>query len=231
MVLATWVTLRILDKARLFDSTLGRPLSLGILISGALLGILIMAIACAVEVLSGAAGTGGLALANASLLGLTSVGLVANVFLQEALFRGYIFQVVRRLWSPAWAVMMTTALFVAAHGVVYSGVPDALWGGLNLATAGILLGLSVAWTGSIWFAFATHLAWNWLQAPLFGQEGAGYISGLHGALFKLSEGHGVETTPAGLAGPIAGLGLLLLWRVASPKAAGSTRITPSIPGN
>lgn len=82
---------------------------------------------------------------------------------EEALVRGYPLQAMTRAWGPGWALALTSGLFGLAH----LGNPgsDAL-GAVNVAVAGVFLGVLVLRTGSLWWATGAHLGWNWGQGFL-----------------------------------------------------------------
>ena len=77
---------------------------------------------------------------------------------EEALLRGYPLQALAEAWGPAWALAVTSVAFGAVHvwnpGVTPLGV-------LNVAAAGLLLGVIYLKTGSLWWATGAHLGWNW----------------------------------------------------------------------
>ncbi|CAN5794319.1 hypothetical protein BH23GEM9_BH23GEM9_27720 [soil metagenome] len=83
---------------------------------------------------------------------------------EEAVFRGYPFQVLVRSAGPAVATAVTSALFAVAHSTNPEVGPFAL---LNIFLAGVLLAVAYLRTLSLWFATAVHLGWNWAMATLF----------------------------------------------------------------
>lgn len=101
--------------------------------------------------------TGALIVVLAGDFGILAVAAMA----EEALFRGYPFQLLAREFGPVFAVIVTSGLFTAAH----AGNPNV--GGLGLANiflAGVLLALAYLRTRSLWFATAVHVGWNWTVA-------------------------------------------------------------------
>lgn len=159
---------------------------------------------------------GWLVVAGASLL---AFALPAAA--EEALFRGYGFLALREGAGPVAAVLVTSLLFALAHG----SNPEV--GGLalvNIFLAGVLLAVAVLRTGSLWFATAVHLGWNWVMAgpldlPVSGLDAydAPLYDGLAGSPRWLSGGaFGPE---GGLAGTAAAmLVLALILRVTRPGA-------------
>jgi uncharacterized protein len=119
---------------------------------------------------------------------------------EEALFRGYPFQVLVE-GIGAWpAIVITSALFAWAHGQNPEVTTLAL---LNIFLAGVLLALAYLRTRSLWFATALHLGWNWAMAFWFDLP----VSGL--TAFDTPGYSGVAVGPewwtGGAFGPEAGL--------------------------
>ena len=82
---------------------------------------------------------------------------------EEALLRGYVFQASAERWGWGWTLGWTSGAFALIH-LANPGIgPLPL---VNLALAGVVLGLVVLRTGSLWWATGAHLGWNWGQAAL-----------------------------------------------------------------
>jgi membrane protease YdiL (CAAX protease family) len=129
---------------------------------------------------------------------LTVLGVAAAA--EEALFRGYGFQVLVRGFGTVVALIGSSAIFALAH----IGNPNVTaFALLNIFLAGVLLGLAYLRTHSLWFATAVHLGWNWTMASLFDLP----VSGI--ALFQtpLYEPvtRGVAWIGGGSFGPEAGI--------------------------
>jgi uncharacterized protein len=160
-----WACLRLLEDRP--PSALGfawtrrtpRELWLGFLIGGASL-----ALAIALLVLLGwirYAPAPGSALEYVSALGWYLVLLAGPAAAEEAVFRGYPFQVLVAWIGPVLATALASGLFAAAH----LGNPEIDAGGLlNIFLAGVLLSVAYLRTRSLWFATAVHLGWNWTMA-------------------------------------------------------------------
>jgi uncharacterized protein len=124
---------------------------------------------------------------------------------EEALFRGYPFQVLVE-GIGAWpAILLSSAVFAWAHGQN----PEVTTLGLaNIFLAGILLAVAYLRTRSLWFATAVHLGWNWMMAFWLDLP----VSGL--TAFDTPAYSGVATGPAwwtgGAFGPEAGLAATLV---------------------
>jgi membrane protease YdiL (CAAX protease family) len=94
---------------------------------------------------------------------------------EEAVFRGYAFQLLVRSVGPATATIGASVLFALAH----AGNPNVSTLALvNIFLAGVLLSVAYLRTMSLWFATAVHAGWNWTMAYLFDLP----VSGL--AMFK-----------------------------------------------
>ena len=92
-------------------------------------------------------------------LGLMGVAAAA----EEAMFRGYPFQVLARAAGAPVAVIVSSAAFAWAHN---SNPNVDVIGLLNILLAGVLLAVAYLLTRSLWFATAIHLGWNWSMASL-----------------------------------------------------------------
>jgi uncharacterized protein len=136
---------------------------------------------------------------------------------EEAVFRGYPFRALVEGIGPVGATLIMSALFAWVHGV---NPNVGHFGMLNIFAAGIMLSLAVLWTGSLWFASAVHLGWNWAMAALLDLP----VSGLD--LFDAPLYDAAPTGPAWLTGGAFGpeggvagsmgvlLAVVLLWRFA-----------------
>lgn len=82
---------------------------------------------------------------------------------EEALLRGYVFQVSAERWGWGWTLGWTSGAFALIH-MANPGIGALPL--VNLALAGVVLGLVVLRTGSLWWATGAHLGWNWGQAAL-----------------------------------------------------------------
>lgn len=83
---------------------------------------------------------------------------------EEALFRGYPFQVLVRALGAAPAAILASAAFAIAHR---SNPGVSVFALINIFLAGILLSYAYLRTRSLWFATAVHVGWNWTMATLF----------------------------------------------------------------
>ena len=91
---------------------------------------------------------------------------------EEAVFRGYAFRTLVQASGPVVATVAMSALFA----VVHAANPNVGSLGLfNIFLAGVMLSLAVLWTGSLWFATAVHLGWNWAAAALLDLPVSGLV--------------------------------------------------------
>jgi len=82
---------------------------------------------------------------------------------EEALLRGYPLQALGEAWGPWIALAVTSAIFGLLH------LPNPGVGALstvNVAVAGLLLGVVYVRTLSLWWATGAHLGWNWAHGYL-----------------------------------------------------------------
>lgn len=87
------------------------------------------------------------------------MGLLSGV-LEELAFRGALLRLLEARWGPAWAIGGSAVVFAALHqGHADRPGPLVLVLGTMLA-AGLLLGVVVVRTRSVWSAVAVHLGWN-----------------------------------------------------------------------
>jgi membrane protease YdiL (CAAX protease family) len=103
---------------------------------------------------------------------------------EETLFRGYLLQTFLRSGYTGFAVAMTAFVFASAH----NANPDAnglSW--LNTLLAGVWFSAAYLKTRDLWFPFGIHLAWNWLQGPVFGISVSGISGFAADPLFRATD--------------------------------------------
>lgn len=139
----------------------GRELGGGLLVGAALVVGVVLAMSVAGGIRWGwePGGAGGVARAALQALVILAVPAAA----EEALLRGYAFQLSAREWGWGITLGWTSVAFALLHGANPSLGGVAL---ANLALAGVALGLLVLRTGSLWWATGAHLGWNWGQVAL-----------------------------------------------------------------
>lgn len=103
-----------------------------------------------------------------------AVGMLWVGISEELMFRGVIFEALGQWIGQATTVILTSALFAAAH-IFNPGV--TLFALLNVFFAGVWLGILVIRTRSLWAAIAAHWTWNAAQALVFGAVSGVYVPG------------------------------------------------------
>lgn len=160
-----------------------RPLGLGLALG---LGSLLLA-----AVLMALAGVRSFNLRHApqvlaELAVTATLAAAAVALLEEIIFRGVVFGVLRRAWPPWPALLASAALYSAVHflaRVEHTGpvewtsglallprmmrgiaAPEHLLPALTLALAGVALALAYQRTGNLWFSIGLHAGWVfWLK--------------------------------------------------------------------
>jgi membrane protease YdiL (CAAX protease family) len=136
---------------------MGKGLGLGVLIG--------------LVVIVGIAAVGGLRWVSegGSLTSWVIAGFGALVFLvvpaaaEEALLRGYPFQALSEMWGAGKGLIVTSGVF----GLLHVWNPGAtLLATLNVAAAGLLLGVVFLRTGSLWWTTGVHVGWNFAHGYL-----------------------------------------------------------------
>jgi uncharacterized protein len=226
-VLAGWAMLRAIDRRPLrdlgfaLDRQVPRDLAAGVSIgaAGMVIVVLLLALAGAYRFTTAP----GSLPEWAAVMGAALLFFALPAAAEEALFRGYPFRTLLEAIGPVGATLIMSALFALVHGA--NPHVDA-WGYANIFAAGVMLSLAVLWTGSLWFASAVHLGWNWATAALLDLP----VSGLD--LFDAPLYDGLPEGPAwltggmfgpegGVAGTLAVLAVVaLLWWYARPGSRG-----------
>jgi uncharacterized protein len=175
-LLCSWFLLRFAEHRPLTDLGFGitsrtpRDLGVGVVIPAVAL-LLVVGVLVVVDALQYSSDSGGIRAWIAGNLGILIV-LAIPAAAEEALFRGYPFQKLVEVVGPVAATLLASAGFAIAHrhnpGV--NGFALA-----NIFLAGVMLSIAFLKTGSLWFATAVHLGWNWqmagpLDLPVSGLE-------------------------------------------------------------
>ncbi len=170
LLLATLVLVRLVDRQPLASVGLRRGRILreaatGAALAAAWLGATLLPIAAA----------GGIAIDVGGrfswfTLVVAGVALGLNAFMQELLFRGYLFQLVRRTAGATAAVAATSALFSLAHLPATRGAWLPV---LDIALAGALFGVARVRSDALWLPVGLHAGWNVLVGPVLGLDLSG----------------------------------------------------------
>jgi membrane protease YdiL (CAAX protease family) len=141
---------------------------------------------------------------------------------EEALLRGYPLQALAQAWGPAVALAATAIVFGALH---LSNPGVTVIGALNVAVAGVFLGIVYLRTGSLWWATGAHLGWNWTHGYLADLP----VSGLEllDAPFYEGSTAGPDWVGGGSFGPEGSLVATILLAGVSVWCWRTTRLRPS----
>lgn len=166
----------------------GRELSVGLLIGA---GLLVAAIA--IIALAGGYQMTGIGLASTLVSPLAEMTLVAAI--EEIVFRGILFRIIERSLGSWIALIVSSAIFAAAHlpnaGISPLAVGFTFVAGLTLAAAYMA-------TQRLWLAIGIHFAWNFTSDAIFslttsGHAAKGVIQGqLAGSDWLSGGSYGVE---------------------------------------
>ena len=94
----------------------------------------------------------------------------AGALLEEATFRGYLLIQLSRAWSFWPAALLSSLVFALIH---VDRAANPLLTAASVGLVGLILCYSVRIFGSIWFAVAFHMSWNFLQSFAFGVNNSG----------------------------------------------------------
>jgi membrane protease YdiL (CAAX protease family) len=111
--------------------------------------------------------------APVSILLFGILGVVVAPFVEETLFRGFLYPVIARRWGIAVGIGITGTLFGLMHAA-------QLWGGWGQIALLVFVGVVLTWvrarTGTVAASFFVHLGYNGLQL-------AGYL------VYTIGRGH------------------------------------------
>lgn len=224
---AGWVPLALLDRRPIgalgfaWTRQTPRDLGLGMLVGVGALVVAVLGIAAVGALRYGSdAGDWG-DWASTQLFWLAGFAFPAAA--EEALFRGYAFQVLAQSIGGWVATLLASAAFAVAH----IGNPNVtLFALVNIFLAGILLSVAYLRTRSLWFATALHLGWNWAMATLFDLPVSGlglvdtpvYQPHIGGPAWWTGTDFGPEGGLVATLGFVAALITVLRWRAIRPDA-------------
>ena len=176
-------------------------------------GLLIFSLAVAVAAVLGVYRITGPGDASDLLPALIGPTLFAAVS-EELIFRGILFRWIEDFGGSWMALLLTSALFGAAHlhnpnASVIAAVGIAF-------EAGVMLGAAYMLTRSLWMPMGLHAAWNFTQGEIYDIPVSGtpvhglLVARLSGPPLLTGNGFGLEASPIAIV--IATLfGLWLLW--------------------
>ena len=164
---------------------------------GLLAGFLVFSAAVAVAAILGVYRIVGAGDASSLVAALIASALFPAVS-EELVFRGILFRWLEE-WGGSWvALLLTSALFGAAHLMNPHASPIAAVG--IALEAGVMLGAAYMLTRSLWLPMGLHAAWNFSQGeiydiPVSGTEVHGLIDArLSGPPLLTGNGFGLEAS-------------------------------------
>lgn len=100
-----------------------------------------------------------------STLAISFLIFVLGSIAEEAIFRGYVLQTLTRAKLVWFGILLTSLPF----GLIHFSNPNAnVFSTANTVLAGIWFGLAYLKTRNLWFPFAIHFMWNWVQGAFLG---------------------------------------------------------------
>jgi membrane protease YdiL (CAAX protease family) len=134
---------------------------------------------------------------------------ISVAFMEETLIRGYLLHNLAeglnfKFWNPTAALILAWVLSSGIFGLLHLGNPHAtLVSTVNIAIAGLFLGLGYILTGDLGLPIGLHLTWNLFQGNIFGFPVSG--TSFNSVTFIAIEQKGAEMWTGGAFGPEAGL--------------------------
>ena len=134
---------------------------------------------------------------------------------------GYWLQNLAEGLNPAWAVLISSALFALGHLLN----PNVSWNAiLGLVFAGIFLAYGYLRTRQLWLPIGLHIGWNFFEGTVFGFQ----VSGLTEMPQMIRQVvQGPELITGGLFGPEAGLVVLPAMALGVLLIFGFSRLFPA----
>lgn len=177
LTLATWMTLRFLDKRPFqsigisFHNQWGKELLQGLLLgAGMMTTIVIIFFAGGMMTIE----FRDLETQHILLIFLNSASLFIVVgYGEELLFRGYLLQVFSEGTNRTIAALTISLLFALAH----SRNPNvSLFGLINVGLAGVWLSIAYFKTNRLWLPIGLHISWNFFQGFVYSLPVSGTTS-------------------------------------------------------
>lgn len=160
----------------------------------------------------------------AALLPLLFAGFVLAAW-EEFVLRGYLLRQLSIGLNPTAAVLITGILF----GLMHSGNPGANWQGLLFtAIGGILMGLLVIRSGSLWLLIGYHFGWNATASGLFGLELSGLEEGASLFVSRLSGSEWLTGGDYGFEASLPAVVFEVLVLSVALRLIGTSRSTPTV---
>jgi len=150
--------------------------------------------------------------------------LLPAALVEELLFRGYLFAVLRDAWGWKATLVVTSVLFGLLHGRNPGADAQSI---IAVIIAGFFLGGVLVATGSLFAAWMAHFAWNWVMAALLHTA----VSGLPfaGPDYRIIDA-GPDWATGGRWGPEGGAGAIVGMLVALAYLYARWPRKPALPG-
>jgi membrane protease YdiL (CAAX protease family) len=136
---------------------------------GFLVGVIWAGVVALLMIALGGMRINGLALHGSALLWMPLAWFGANVLVgigEEAWFRGYLLQTLRKGLGFWPAAIVLSLWFVAEHYFFKTG--ENVWDCISLFAFGMLVCFTVLRTGSLWFGVGLHVAFDYMQLFVIG---------------------------------------------------------------
>jgi membrane protease YdiL (CAAX protease family) len=197
-LIAATLFMAVIEKRPLDDYYLGGAKPVLRAVQGAGIGLALIALLIGAQLALGALRFDGFVTRGmpALISGAEWAGaFVLVALLEEMSFRGYLLARLERSFGFRWAALVMTVLFSAAH---YSNTGESWLGLASVVLVGLVFCYAIWKTGSLWWAFGWHAAWDWGETYLFGTADSGVPAS--GSLMRM-HAQGVEWLSGGATGP------------------------------
>ena len=123
------------------------------------------------------------------------IALLVNAFLQEILFRSYIYQSIETNFNALSAIIITSVLFSVVHiGAIKAGIIPSF----NVFGAGLVFAIAYYKTKTLWMPITIHFIWNFLVSSILYKPIPDYkgleLFQLKGSNLLAGGENGVQTT-------------------------------------
>ncbi len=219
---------RFIEKDRLDDYGLSGVQALPEFFSGALVGTGMVSVVTAILFFCGCYHIQAVENHN-DFLAMIPALLVA-AFLEEVIFRGYIFRVLEKATNANWALILSALMFGAVHILNFKGGEPLLMKLISCTVlgldAGLLFGCAFLLKRRLWFPLGIHTCWNLFEGPFYGTR----ISGLSlGKSFLISTTNGPDFLTGGIFGPEASVIELVICLILSYLLYRAYKLKPEQP--
>lgn len=197
-LIAATIFMAVIEKRPLDQYYLGGEKPVLRAAQGAGIGLVLIALLIGGQIGLGVAKFDGFA--SQGIAAIISGAMWAGAFvlvalIEEMAFRGYLLARLQRSFGFRWAAIITTVLFSAAH---YTNAGESWIGLVAVVLVGLVFCYAIWKTGSLWWAFGWHAAWDWGETYLFGAADSGMPPS--GSLMRIHP-QGAEWLSGGATGP------------------------------